>query len=99
VAVRLADAHGRAGAMRRWLFSREGDLDFAAVERAATEVGRVDDFARRYSTTLKDVEGDADLAGSLHVTSVPTMFINGRRIDGTLRREFLAMALEYELSR
>lgn len=99
VAVRLADERGKAGDMRRWLFSQTGALDQETVERAARQVGGVTDFAARFDGVLEQVKADTELAARAGVSSAPTMFINGRRIEGVLKDEFLRAALEYELRR
>lgn len=99
VAVRVASEHGRSEAMRHWVGSQTGDFDDNRLVDAAIRIGGARDFILRYASTLQAVQSDADLAGRLGVTSVPTMFINGRRIDGSLSKQFLLRAIQIELSR
>jgi len=99
VAVRLAREEGRAAAMQQWLFSQTGKITREQVEVAAAGIGWVRHFAARYESARMLVERDAVLGRAVGVTSVPTIFINGVRIEGILEPQFLEMALEYELSR
>jgi protein-disulfide isomerase len=45
------------------------------------------------------VKQDAELGNQLRVQGTPTFFINGVRIDGGLRPEYLDAAIEHELKK
>jgi uncharacterized membrane protein/protein-disulfide isomerase len=97
VAVRLARAHGKAEVMEEWLYSHQQGLTPDAVRQAAREFAGVVDFDRQYERALRLVKEDAELGNRLRVHGTPTFFINGVRIDGGLRPEYLDAAIEHEL--
>jgi uncharacterized membrane protein/protein-disulfide isomerase len=96
VAVRLARANGKAGAMEEWIFANQPQMTPDLIRQGARSVGGVTDFDARYAKTLELVRADASLGQSLQVTGTPTFFINGRRIP-IIRPEFLDAAIAYEL--
>jgi protein-disulfide isomerase len=97
VAVRLARGHGKAEVMEEWLYSHQQGLTPDAVRQAAQEFAGVVDFDRQYERALRLVKEDAELGNRLRVQGTPTFFINGVRIDGGLRPEYLDAAIEHEL--
>lgn len=48
-------------------------------------------------TTEQEVQATRDLGHSLDVNSTPTLFINGRRMSGTIRWEDLKRVIDYEI--
>ncbi|RPH58493.1 MAG: hypothetical protein EHM89_12290, partial [Acidobacteria bacterium] len=99
VAVRLARARGKGEAMEEWLYSHQQGLTPDDVRRASQEVAGVTDFDREYERTLRLVKQDAELGNRLRIEGTPTFFINGVRIDGGLRPEYLDAAIAHELKR
>jgi len=99
VAVRLARRSGKEEAMKEWLYSHQRGLMPDEVRRAAREVAGVTDFDREYSRLLALVKQDAEMGNRLHVDGTPTFFINGVRIDGGLRADYLDAAIAHELRR
>lgn len=97
VAVRLARAKGRAEALEDWLFTHQKEMTPASVRDAAREIGQVADFDARRDATLALVKGDVALGQQLKVTSTPTFFINGVRVDGAWAAQFFDQAIAYEL--
>jgi protein-disulfide isomerase len=97
VAVRLARAKGRAEALEDWLFTHQKEMTPASVREAAREIGQVTDFDARREATLTLVKGDIALGQQLKVTSTPTFFINGVRVDGAWAAQFFDQAIAYEL--
>jgi protein-disulfide isomerase len=99
VAVRLARARGKEEAMEEWLYSHQQGLTPDGVRRAVREVAGVTDFDREYERVLRLVKEDAELGNRLRIEGTPTFFINGVRIDGGLRPEYLDAAIEHELKK
>jgi protein-disulfide isomerase len=99
VAVRLAKARGKGEAMEEWLYSHQEGLTPDDVRRASQDVAGVTDFDREYERALRLVKQDAELGNQLRVQGTPTFFINGVRIDGGLRPEYLDAAIEHELKK
>ena len=99
VAVRLARARGKGEAMEEWLYSHQQGLTADDVRRASQEVAGVTDFDREYERALRLVKQDAELGNRLRIQGTPTFFINGVRIDGGLRPEYLDAAIEHELKK
>ena len=99
VAVRLARTHNREEAMEEWLFSNQPAMTPPFVRQGAHDVGQVDDFYAKYSSTLELVKGDIAFAHSLGVESTPTIFINGAKIAGVLAPQYFDQAIAYELQR
>jgi uncharacterized membrane protein len=99
VAVRLAREKGRAHEMEEWLFQNQARLNEnpsaapQAVRDAVRQVAGVQDFDARYASTLKDVQVDISLGGSLQVSSTPTFFVNGRMIKGGLPPQLMDQAI------
>jgi protein-disulfide isomerase len=96
-AVRLAQRHQRGPAMEEWLFTHQATLTPAVVRAAARDVGGVTDFDAEYSRVLVDIRNDVELGRRLGVTGTPTYFINGVRVNGGLRAEYLDAAIASEL--
>ena len=99
VAVRLARAKGKEEAVEEWLYSHQQGLTPDDVRRAIGEVAGVTDFDREYERVLRLVKQDAELGNRLRITGTPTFFINGVRIDGGLRPEYLDAAIDHELKK
>jgi protein-disulfide isomerase len=99
VAVRLARARGKGEAMEEWLYSHQQGLTPEDVRRASERIAGVTDFDRQYERELRLVKKDAELGNRLRVEGTPTFFINGVRIDGGLRPEYLDAAIEHELKK
>ena len=97
VAVRLAERQHRGPAMEEWLYAHQGELTPAAVRQAAKDVGRVDDFDGEFQRVLASIKSDIDLARQLDVRAMPTLFVNGVRIEGGLKPGFLDQAIAHEL--
>lgn len=97
VAVRLARANGRDDELEEWLYTHQQEMTPESVRRAAKEIGQVADFDAKYQATLAEVKKDIALGQELKVTSTPTFFINGIKIDGAWAPQFFDQAIAYEL--
>jgi vitamin-K-epoxide reductase (warfarin-sensitive) len=95
-AVRLAKGHARE-ALEEWLYTHQPDMTPASVRQAARDIGGVTDFDAKYAVTLELVKGDIGLGQQLHVTTTPTFFINGVKIDGMWTPAYFDQAIAYEL--
>jgi protein-disulfide isomerase len=81
------------------LYANQRDVGPDAVAAAAREVGGVTDFDGEYARVLSLVKQDADKGGRLAIQGTPTFFINGVRIEGAPRAEYLDAAIAHELRR
>ena len=99
VAVRLAREKNRGPEMEEWLFANQNSLTRDRVKEGLTEVAQVSDFDARYTETLGAVRTDAQLGQKLKITGVPTFFINGIRIEATLRLAYFDATIAHELKR
>jgi uncharacterized membrane protein/protein-disulfide isomerase len=99
VAVRLARQQNRAEAMEEWLFKNQKGMTPQSVRQAAKEIGNVGDFDAKYASTLEQVKADALMGQQLRVSSTPTFFINGVKVDGAWAPQFFDQAIAYELKR
>lgn len=96
-AVRLATLQQRGAAMQDWLYGHQSDLSSAAVRKAAKEIGGVDDFDNKFPLVVPSIQKDIDLGHQLRLNAMPTLFINGVRIEGVLKPELLDRAIAHEL--
>jgi uncharacterized membrane protein/predicted DsbA family dithiol-disulfide isomerase len=99
VAVRLARSRGRADQLENWLFTNQPKMNADTVRQWARDVGQVNDFDARYPATLELVKADAAYGRQLGVSSTPTFFINGAKIEGMLPAVYFDQAIAYELAR
>jgi vitamin-K-epoxide reductase (warfarin-sensitive) len=99
VAVRLAKAHNQGEAMEEWLYTHQPSMTPAAVRQAAHDVGQVNDFDAKSASTLELVKGDVGLGKQLHITTTPTFFVNGVKLEGAWKPEYFDQAIAYELRR
>lgn len=98
-AVRMARDSGRAEAMEMWLFERQASMSPDLVREGVREVAGVTDFDARYPKVLEQVKADVAEGRRLGVNRTPTFFINGVKVEGGLRPQFLDAAIAYELRR
>jgi protein-disulfide isomerase len=106
VAVRLAREKNQADRMEQWLFdsqellrpqsSQEGR---ESIKSRLREIAGVADFDARYASTLEAVKADVALGALLGVTSTPTFYINGVKVEGGLPPKYFEEAIQYELKR
>ncbi len=88
-AAECAAAQGRFAAMADALFEHQGELHEATFLRLAEQIGLdVAKFRRCMDEHqgLAKVVADARAGSELHVTSTPTLLINGRKVVGSLSR-------------
>lgn len=97
VAVRLARMNGKEVEMEEWLYSHQPGLTPAGVRQAVMDIAGIKDFDRQYQRLMPLVRQDAELGARLNVNGTPTFVINGVKIDGALRAEFLDAAILHEL--
>jgi protein-disulfide isomerase len=99
VAVRLAREHNREVQMEEWLYTHQNEMTPDKVKQMAREIGQVTDFDARYAATLELVKGDISLAQTLKISSTPTFFINGVKVEGAWQPQFFDQAIAFELKR
>jgi hypothetical protein len=102
-AVRIARAISKAKEleMQDFLFNNMRTLDPAAVKRAAEQMLGVKDFTAEYAKQLAEIRKDVAQGLALNISSTPTLFINGVRIEGTqmMPAAYLDLAIQLELKR
>lgn len=98
-AVRMARAKGRAEAMEQWLFERQASMSPDLVRDGVRQVAGITDFDAQYPKVLEEVRADVAEGRRLGVNRTPTFFINGVKVEGGLRPQFLEAAIAYELRR
>lgn len=97
VAVRLAERNQRGRAMEEWLYAHQTGLTPTAVRQAAKDIGGVSDFGSEYLRVVALIKSDVDAGRRLGVRAPPTFFINGVKIEGALKADFLDQAIAHEL--
>jgi uncharacterized membrane protein len=98
-AVRMARTKNRSAAMEEWLFANQASLTRDTVKQGLAEVAQITDFDAQYARALEEVRVDARLGQKLELTGTPTFFINGVRIDSTLRPAYFDAAIAHELNK
>jgi uncharacterized membrane protein len=99
VAVRLARAKNRAPEMEEWLFANQETLTRDRVKQGLTEIAQVTDFDAQYPKVLEGVRQDAQLGQRLGISGTPTFYINGIKINTSLRPIYFDAAIALELKR
>jgi uncharacterized membrane protein/protein-disulfide isomerase len=104
VAVRMARDHGPAKEkeMAEWLYDNQATLIPAPdlVKAGALRILGETDFEKGYRLKLPDIQKDIADGVALRVSSTPTMFINGVRIDRQLMpAEYFERAIKLELNK
>lgn len=99
-AVRMARAKNRGEQMEEWLFTNQSQaMTVDQVKKGLQEIAQVDDFDAQYPKVLEQVRADAQLGQRLQIQGTPTFYINGIRINSSLRPVYFDAAIAYELRR
>ena len=99
-AVRMAKAKGRGEAMEDWLFQNQtASMSVAGVKDGLADIAQVTDFDAQYPKVLEQVRADAQLGQRLGITGTPTFYINGIKINTSLRPTYFDAAIALELKR
>jgi uncharacterized membrane protein/protein-disulfide isomerase len=99
-AVRMAKAKGRGEAMEDWLFHNQTEtMSAAGVKEGLAQIAQVTDFDAQYPKVLEDVRKDAQLGQRLGIQGTPTFYINGIKINTSLRPVYFDAAIQLELKR
>jgi uncharacterized membrane protein len=97
-AVRMAKARNRGTQMEEWLFSHQDTMTPQSVKDGLREVAQITDFDAQYPTVLEQVRADAKLGRELGVSGTPAFFVNGIRVQGSLRPVYFDALIAYELA-
>jgi protein-disulfide isomerase len=95
----MAKAKGKGAEMEEYLFANQQQMTPTWVKDAARQVAQVTDFDAQYSKVLEQVKADAALGRQLNVQATPTFFINGIKINATLRPIYFDAAIAHELKK
>jgi protein-disulfide isomerase len=88
--------------MQDWLYANQPTLNPDTVKAAAERILGVKDFAAEYARRQADIRKDVADGAALKITSTPTLFINGVRIDGTqqlMPPQYFELAIQIELKK
>jgi uncharacterized membrane protein/protein-disulfide isomerase len=99
VAVRLARARNKAEQMEEWLFANQSGITPDKVKQGVREVAQVTDFDAQYPKILEQVRADSKLGQQLGIEGTPTFFINGLKINASLRPIYFDAAIAHELKK
>jgi protein-disulfide isomerase len=98
-AVRMAKAKNKGDEMEEWLFTNQPSLTPDVVKKAARDIAQVTDFDSQYPKVLEQIRADSKLGQTLGIQGTPTFFINGIKINATLRPIYFDAAIAYELKK
>jgi uncharacterized membrane protein/protein-disulfide isomerase len=98
-AVVMARQTGKDSAMQDWLYEHQTTLTPASVREGARRVGGIEDFNGGYAKALEEVRADAQAGGQLGVTSTPTFFLAGRKLQSIAPAEYIDALITLELQR
>jgi protein-disulfide isomerase len=101
VAVRLAKAKdpARGKQLEDWLFDRQANMSRELVKEGLVEIAQVNSFDADYPKTLEAVRADVKLGQQLGVNGTPAFFINGIRVNFSMRPAYLDAAIAYLLNK
>ena len=101
VAVRLAKAKDPAlgKQLEDWLFDRQPNMSRDLVKEGLVEIAQVNSFDADYPKTLEAVRADVKLGQQLGVNGTPAFFINGIRVNFSMRPAYLDAAIAYLLNK
>jgi uncharacterized membrane protein/protein-disulfide isomerase len=101
VAVRLAKAKDPAQGkqLEDWLFDRQPSMSRDLVKEGLSEIAQVNSFDADYPKTLEAVRADVKLGQQLGVNGTPAFFINGIRVNFSMRPAYLDAAIAYLLNK
>jgi protein-disulfide isomerase len=85
--------------MEEWLFSNQSTLTPDLVKQAARDVAQVTDFDAQYPKVLEQVRADSKMGQTLGIQGTPTFYINGIKINATLRPIYFDAAIAHELKK
>lgn len=104
LACRAAAAHLLASPARRqgladWLYRNQENLSGESVRSAATSIGLIANLDAEYARAQPALRQQAELGARWGVKAVPTVFVNGVIIEGSIRPEALLAILRHEFAR
>jgi len=97
-AVRMAKARNRGPQMEEWLFANQDTMTPQSVKEGLRQVAQVTDFDAQYPAVLEQVKADAKLGRELGVSGTPAFFVNGIRVQGSLRPVYFDALIAHELA-
>ncbi len=97
VAVRLARKRGRGPDMEAWLFEHQPTLSAATIAQALRQIANVEDMRAEYPDAVALVRADVETAHRVGVSSTPTLFVNGVKLQGVPPTD-LEIAIRHEMT-
>ena len=98
-AVRMARAKNRGEQMEEWLFTNQSTLTPDVVKGAVRDVAQVTDFDAQYPKMLEQIRAESKMGQALGIQGTPTFYINGIKINATLRPIYFDAAIAHELEK
>ena len=98
-AVRMARARNRGDQMEEWLFTNQPTLTPDVVKKAVRDIAQVTDFDAQYPKVLEQIRADSKMGQTLGIQGTPTFYINGIKINATLRPIYFDAAIAHELEK
>jgi protein-disulfide isomerase len=98
-AVRMARARNRGDQMEEWLFTNQPTLTPDVVKKAVRDIAQVTDFDAQYPKVLEQIRADSKMGQTLGIQGTPTFYINGIKINATLRPLYFDAAIAHELKK
>jgi uncharacterized membrane protein len=99
-AVRMAREKNKHRDLEAWLFANQSfDMTRDDVKRGLQEVAQITDFDAQYPNHIDDVRADAQLGQKLGVSSTPTFYINGIKLETLLRPTYFDATIRHALKK
>lgn len=98
-AVRMAKARNRGDQMEEWLFTNQPTLTPDVVKKAVRDIAQVTDFDAQYPKMLEQIRAESKMGQTLGIQGTPTFYINGIKINATLRPIYFDAAIAHELKK
>jgi uncharacterized membrane protein/predicted DsbA family dithiol-disulfide isomerase len=98
-AVRMARARNKGDEMEEFLFTNQPSMTPDMVKKAVRDIAQVTDFDAQYPKVLEQIRADSKLGQTLGVQGTPTFYINGIKINATLRPIYFDAAIAHELEK
>jgi protein-disulfide isomerase len=95
----MARARNRGDEMEEWLFANQPTLTPDAVKKAVRDIAQVTDFDAQYPKMLELIRAESKMGQTLGIQGTPTFYINGIKINATLRPIYFDAAIAHELQK
>jgi hypothetical protein len=98
-AVRMARPRTRVDGDGGVALHQQPSLTPDAVKKAVRDIAQVTDFDAQYPKMLEQIRAQSKMGQTLGIQGTPTFFINGIKINATLRPIYFDAAIAHELKK